>query len=155
MAASAVGGVTGRHRGADLSCGAGTFTFRLAMVAPVLAADSAAPAIAALRAATASAAGLKPITAEARDLARRPMLAADLAKVDAVVFDPPRAGALEQAHEIGRSKVGRVVGVSCNPVTFARDARVLVEAGFTLERLLPVDQFLWSPHVELVGVFSR
>lgn len=155
MAAFAVEAVTGAHRIADLYCGVGTFTFRLAMVAPVLAADSAAPAIAALRAATASAPGLKPITAEARDLARRPMLAQDLAKVDAVVFDPPRAGALEQSHEIARGKVSRVVGVSCNPATFARDARILIDAGFTLDRVLPVDQFLWSPHVELVGVFSR
>ena len=155
MAAFAVEAVTGANRIADLYCGAGAFTFRLAMIAPVLAADSAAPAIAALRAATASAPGLKPITAEVRDLARRPMLAQDLAKVDAVVFDPPRAGAYEQSGEIGRSKVSRVVGVSCNPVTFARDARILIDAGFTLERVLPVDQFLWSPHVELVGVFSR
>lgn len=155
MAAFAVEAVAGANRVADLYCGVGTFTFRLAMVAPVLAADSAAPAIVALRAATASAPGLKPITAEARDLARRPMLAQDLAKVDAVVFDPPRAGAFEQSGEIGRSKVSRVVGVSCNPVTFARDARILIDAGFTLERVLPVDQFLWSPHVELVGVFSR
>jgi len=137
------------------SIAGGTFTFRLAMVAPVLAADSAAPAIAALRAATASAPGLKTITAEARDLVRRPMLAQDLAKIDAVVFDPPRAGALEQSREIARGKVSRVVGVSCNPVTFARDARILIDAGFTLERVLPVDQFLWSPHVELAGVFSR
>ncbi len=155
MAAFAVEAVAGANRIADLYCGVGTFTFRLAMVAPVLAADSAAPAIAALRAATASAPGLKPITAEARDLARRPMLTQDLAKIDAVVFDPPRAGAWEQSGEIARSKVARVVGVSCNPVTFARDARVLIDAGFTLERVLPVDQFLWSPHVELVGVFSR
>lgn len=155
MAAFAVEAVAGANRIADLYCGVGTFTFRLAMAAPVLAADSAAPAITALRAATASAPGLKPITAEARDLARRPMLAQDLAKVDAVVFDPPRAGAYEQSGEIGRSKVAKVVGVSCNPVTFARDAKILIEAGFTLERVLPVDQFLWSPHVELVGVFSR
>ena len=142
MAAFAVEAVAGANRVADLYCGVGAFTFRLAMVAPVLAADSAAPAI-------------KPITAEARDLARRPMLTQDLAKIDAVVFDPPRAGAYEQSGEIARSKVGRVVGVSCNPVTFARDARILIDAGFTLERVLPVDQFLWSPHVELVGVFSR
>jgi 23S rRNA (uracil1939-C5)-methyltransferase len=83
------------------------------------------------------------------------VLSRELAKIDAVVFDPPRAGALEQAGEIARSKVGRVVGVSCNPATFARDARVLIDAGFKLDRVLPVDQFLWSPHVELVGVFSR
>jgi 23S rRNA (uracil1939-C5)-methyltransferase len=145
----------GARRIADLYCGVGTFTFRLAAVAPVLAVDSAPAAVAALRAATASAAGLKPITGEVRDLARRPMLAQDLAKVDTVLFDPPRAGAVEQSGEVGRSKVSRVIGVSCNPTTFARDARILVDAGFTLERVLPVDQFLWSPHVELVGVFSR
>lgn len=155
MAAAACEGVAGARRIADLYCGVGTFTFRLAQIAPVLAVDASAPAIAALRAAIATAPGLKTITAEARDLARRPVLHGELNKIDAVVFDPPRAGALEQTRELALSKVGRVVGVSCNPQTFARDARVLVDAGFTLERVLPVDQFLWSPHVELVGVFSR
>lgn len=155
MADAAVEAVQGAHRIADLYCGVGTFTFRLAAVAPVLAADASAPAIAALRAAMATAPGLKPITPEARDLARRPVLTNELAKIDAVVFDPPRAGALEQVAEIARSKVSRVVGVSCNPQTFARDARVLVDAGFVLETVKPIDQFLWSPHVELVGVFSR
>jgi 23S rRNA (uracil1939-C5)-methyltransferase len=155
MAQFAVEAVSGAARIADLFCGVGTFTFRLAQVGSVLAADSSAPAIAALKAAVGGAPGLKAITAEARDLSRRPILARELAKIDAVVFDPPRAGALEQAQEIARSAVSRVVGVSCNPATFARDARVLVDAGFTLERILPVDQFLWSPHVELVGVFSR
>jgi len=155
IAAVAVEAVQGARRVADLFCGVGTFTFRLAEVAPVLAADASAPAIAALRTAMASAPGLKLITAEARDLARRPVLTGELAKIDAVVFDPPRAGALEQVAEIARSKVARVVGISCNPQTFARDARVLVDAGFVLERVRPIDQFLWSPHVELVGVFSR
>ena len=89
------------------------------------------------------------------DLARRPMLSDEMKKVDVVVFDPPRAGAAEQAGEIARSTAARVIGVSCNPATFARDARTLIDAGFRLERVLPVDQFLWSPHVELVGVFSR
>ena len=155
MAAFAVEAVGGAARIADLFCGVGTFTFRLAQVGTVLAADAAAPAIAALKSAAGRAPGLKTITAEARDLTKRPVLARELARIDAVVFDPPRAGALEQAGEIARSKVGRVVGVSCNPATFARDARVLVDAGFRLDRILPVDQFLWSPHVELVGVFSR
>ena len=155
MARFALEAVSGAARIADLFCGVGTFTFRLAEVGTVLAADSAAPAIAALKSAAGRAPGLKSITAEARDLGKRPVLARELAKIDAVVFDPPRAGALEQAGEIARSKVGRVVGISCNPATFARDARVLVDAGFTLDRVLPVDQFLWSPHVELVGVFSR
>lgn len=155
MADFAVEGVAGAARIADLYCGVGTFTFRLAEVAPVLAADSSAPAIAALKAAQGTAAGLKPITAEARDLVRRPVLSSELAKIDAVVLDPPRAGAAEQAGEIARSKTPRVAYVSCNPATFARDARTLVDAGFTLERVLPVDQFLWSPHIELVGIFTR
>jgi 23S rRNA (uracil1939-C5)-methyltransferase len=155
MADFAAQAVSGAHRLADLYCGVGAFTFRLAAVAPVLAADSSEGAIAALKAGIATAPGLKAITAEARDLVRRPLLAREMAKIDAVVFDPPRAGALEQTREIAESKVSRVVGVSCNPATFARDARVLVDAGFVLERVLPVDQFLWSPHVELVGVFSR
>jgi 23S rRNA (uracil1939-C5)-methyltransferase len=79
----------------------------------------------------------------------------EMKKIDGVLFDPPRAGALDQAGEIARSKVSTVVGVSCNPVTFARDAKLLVAAGFKLERVTPVDQFLWSPHIELVGVFRR
>jgi len=155
MADFAVAAIEGAGRVADLYCGVGAFTFRLARLAQVYAADSSAPAVRALAAACASAPGLKSITAEARDLGRRPLLSAEMKKLDAVVFDPPRAGALEQSGEIARSKVARVVGVSCNPATFARDARVLVDAGFTLERVKPVDQFLWSPHVELVGVFSR
>jgi 23S rRNA (uracil1939-C5)-methyltransferase len=83
------------------------------------------------------------------------MLAEDLRKTDLAVFDPPRAGAIEQTAELARSKLARVIGVSCNPATFARDAAVLIDAGFRLERVLPVDQFLWSPHIELVGVFAR
>ena len=145
----------GAERVADLFCGVGTFTFRLAERARVLAADASAEAIAALSAAVAGAPGLKPIAAEARDLFRRPVLAEELKGVQAVVFDPPRAGASAQAAQIAASRAGRAVGVSCNPATFARDARILVDGGFTLQRVLPVDQFLWSPHVELVGVFSR
>ena len=145
----------GASRIADLYCGVGTFTFRLAEVAPVHAADFTPAAIQALIGALASAPGLKGVTAEARDLVRRPVLAEELKKTDVVVFDPPRAGAAEQAAELARSSVPRVIGVSCNPATFARDARTLVDAGFRLERVLPVDQFLWSAHVELVGVFSR
>jgi 23S rRNA (uracil1939-C5)-methyltransferase len=83
------------------------------------------------------------------------MLAEELKRIDVAVFDPPRAGAAEQAAELARSAVPRVIGVSCNPATFARDARILIDAGFRLARVLPVDQFLWSPHVELVGVFER
>jgi 23S rRNA (uracil1939-C5)-methyltransferase len=145
----------GAHRIADLYCGVGTFTFRLAEIAPVHAADFTPEAVAALTAGLASAPGLKGVTAEARDLVRRPVLADELKKIDVVVFDPPRAGAAEQTAELARSHVARVIGVSCNPATFARDARTLIDAGFHLQRVLPVDQFLWSPHVELVGVFGR
>ncbi|MGI8839328.1 MAG: class I SAM-dependent RNA methyltransferase, partial [Caulobacteraceae bacterium] len=145
----------GARRMADLYCGVGTFTFPLAALAPAIAADASAPSIAALRAAMASAPGLHPIDAQARDLDRRPMLAEEMKKIDLVVFDPPRAGAEAQCAQLARSAVARAIGVSCNPATFARDAAILTGAGFTLERVLPVDQFLWSPHIELVGVFSR
>ncbi len=155
MAALCVEAAQGARSIADLFCGVGTFTFRLAEVAPVLAADASEPAIAALRSAMATAPGIRSITAEARDLFRRPVSAEELRKVEAVVFDPPRAGAQAQTAEIARSDASVVAGVSCNPSTFARDARMLVDAGFRLERVTPVDQFLWSPHIELVGIFRR
>lgn len=155
MAAFVAAEAAGAARIADLYCGVGTFTFRLAGIAPVYAADFAPEAIRALSAAMAGAPGLHGVTAEARDLVRRPMLAEELKKTDLAVFDPPRAGAAEQTAELARSGVARVIAVSCNPATFARDARTLIDAGFVLDRVLPVDQFLWSPHIELVGVFSR
>jgi 23S rRNA (uracil1939-C5)-methyltransferase len=140
---------------ADLYCGVGAFALRLAETAAVAAFDIAAPAVAALKAAHGAAPGQRAVAAEARDLVRRPVLAAQLDRLEAAVIDPPRAGAAEQHRELARSKLARVAGVSCNPTTFARDARILTDAGFTLARVLPVDQFLWSPHVELVGVFER
>ena len=156
MVERAVAAVRGAKRIADLFCGAGTFTFPLAEVAPVLAADSSAGAIAGLKAGAGTAQGLKGIDAQARDLFRRPLSPHDLKGIEAIVFDPPRAGALEQTQQFaGTKSVSVVVGVSCNPTTFARDARVLIDAGFVLERVTPVDQFLWSTHVELVGVFRR
>jgi 23S rRNA (uracil1939-C5)-methyltransferase len=145
----------GATRIADLYCGVGTFTFRLADIAPTHAADASPEAVGALTAALASAPGLKGVTTEARDLARRPLLVHDLRHTDVAVFDPPRAGAAEQARELAASGVARVIGVSCNPATFARDARTLIDTGFRLDRVLPVDQVLWSPHIELVGVFDR
>lgn len=155
MTAFVAQSAAGATRIADLYCGVGTFTFRLAEIAPVHAADFAPEAVAALGAVLASLPGLHAVTPEARDLVRRPVLAEELRKTDVVVFDPPRAGAAEQTAQLARSSVPRVIGVSCNPATFARDARMLIDAGFRLERVLPVDQFLWSPHVELVGVFQR
>ena len=155
MVERAVAAVRGAKKIADLFCGAGTFSFPLATVAPVLAADASAAGIAALKAGMKTARGIKPITAEARDLFRRPLSPYDLKGCDAVVFDPPRAGAAEQTAQIAQTKAEVVVGVSCNPTTFARDARILIDAGFRLERVTPVDQFLWSAHVELVGIFHR
>lgn len=155
MVSRAVDAVRGARKIADLFCGAGTFTFPLATVAPVIAADASKAGIEALKAGVRSAKGLKAITAEARDLFRRPLTPFDLKGCDAVVFDPPRAGAVEQTAQIAGTKAAVVVGVSCNPQTFARDARVLIDAGFRLERATPVDQFLWSAHVELVGIFRR
>lgn len=155
MTSRAVAAVKGAKKVADLFCGAGTFTFPLAAVAPVLAADASAAGVAALKAGVSSTQGLRPITAEARDLFRRPLSPFDLKGCDAIVFDPPRAGAIDQTAQIAGTKAAVVVGVSCNPQTFARDARVLINAGFRLETVTPVDQFLWSAHVELVGIFRR
>jgi 23S rRNA (uracil1939-C5)-methyltransferase len=99
--------------------------------------------------------GLKALQAMTRDLFREPVSAMEMKGCDLIVFDPPRAGGLEQAREIAASGAARVVGISCNPTTFARDARVLVDAGWRLEHVTPVDQFLWSSHIELIGVFGR
>lgn len=154
-----IGLVTGALKGAskiaDLFCGVGTFSFPLAEQASLYAADSTAPAIAALKSAVGKTPGLKSIQAEVRDLFRRPLMASEMTGLDAVVFDPPRAGAEAQTREIAQSKVERVIGISCNPQTFARDAKILIEAGFTLEKVTPIDQFLWSSHIELVAVFTR
>lgn len=155
MTSRAVEAVRGAKKVADLFCGAGAFTFPLAAVAGVLAADASAEGIAALKAGVGTTPGLRSITAEARDLFRRPLSPFDLKGREAIVFDPPRAGAAEQTAQIAGTKAAVVVGVSCNPVTFARDARVLIDAGFRLERVTPIDQFLWSAHVELVGIFKR
>src|SRR5207248_2669016 len=122
--------------------------------ARVHAVDGSAPAVAALAAAKRRA-GADRLTVEERDLEKRPLGAAELAPYDAVVFDPPRAGARAQTAALAASRVPRIVAVSCNPATFARDARILVEAGYSLERVQPIDQFLWSAHVELTATFQR
>ena len=139
---------------ADLFAGVGPFALRLAEGAKVMAADNDEDAVAALRAA-AKTPRLKPITVERRDLFQRPFLARELAGLDAVVFDPPRQGAEKQARALAASQVPIVIAVSCNPATFARDARILAEGGYRLTRVTPVDQFLYSAHVELVARFER
>jgi 23S rRNA (uracil1939-C5)-methyltransferase len=139
---------------ADLFAGVGPFALRLAERAKVMAADNDADAVAALTEA-AKTPRLKPIVAERRDLYQRPFLARELARLDAVVFDPPRQGAERQARELAASAAPIVVAVSCNPATFARDARILVDGGYRLTRVTPVDQFLYSAHVELVALFEK
>lgn len=139
----------------DLFCGVGPFALRLAAKARVTAFDSDAGAIASLQKAAASARGLKPIAASARDLFRRPLVPQELRDVDAVVFDPPRQGAEAQSRQLAASKVPVIVGVSCNITTFARDARILIDGGYKIETVTPVDQFRHTPHVELVAHFVR
>jgi 23S rRNA (uracil1939-C5)-methyltransferase len=146
---------TDARKVADLFCGVGPFALRLAERARIVAADSDADAIAALAAAARGTQGLKPIDAHARDLFRRPLATFELKGLDAVVFDPPRQGAQAQASALAAAAVPIVVAVSCNPATFARDARILVGGGYRLVRVTPVDQFLYSAHVELVARFER
>jgi 23S rRNA (uracil1939-C5)-methyltransferase len=140
---------------ADLFAGVGPFALRLAERARVVAIDSDKDAIAALARAAAATQGLKPIDAQARDLFRRPLAAVELKGFDTVVFDPPRQGAEAQARALAASTVPRVVAVSCNAATFARDARILADGGYRLARVTPVDQFLYSPHVEIVALLER
>jgi 23S rRNA (uracil1939-C5)-methyltransferase len=139
----------------DLFSGIGPFALRLAEVARVHAYDSEETAITALRKAAQTTKGLKVVETTSRDLFRRPLLAQELREVDAVVFDPPRQGAQAQAREIAMSRVPIVVAVSCNPLTFARDARLLIDGGYRLVRVEPIDQFRHTPHVELVALFTR
>jgi 23S rRNA (uracil1939-C5)-methyltransferase len=139
----------------DLFAGSGTFALPLAERAEVHAVEGSAAALVALDAAWRRTPGLRRITTEARDLVRRRLHAADLAGYDAVVIDPPRAGAEAQARALAAARPARVAAISCNPVTFARDAALLAEGGLALRWLRVVDQFRWSPHIELVAAFSR
>jgi 23S rRNA (uracil1939-C5)-methyltransferase len=153
LVAAVIDAAGGARRIADLFCGLGTFALPLSARAKLLAADAAGPAIAALTAAARQ--HQRPIETAHRDLFRRPFTAAELAGFDAVVFDPPRAGAEAQSRALSASKVPVVVAVSCNPSTFARDAALLVAGGYRLERIWPVAQFRWSTHVELVAKLVR
>jgi 23S rRNA (uracil1939-C5)-methyltransferase len=139
----------------DLFCGMGTFTFPLAQRAPVLAVDGDKSAITALANAANRTPGLKPIETRLRDLFREPLSVKELQGFDAAVFDPPRAGAATQATALAASGVKVIAAVSCAPATLARDARILIDGGFTLERVTPIDQFLYSPHIEAVAIFRR
>ena len=140
---------------ADLFCGTGPFALRLAEHATILAADSEAAALDALGRAAKATPGLKPVTLLRRDLFRRPLVAAELKGYDAVVFDPPRQGAQAQARELAASAVPLVIAVSCSASSFARDARLLIDGGYRLTAVTPVDQFRYTPHVEIVAKFQR
>jgi 23S rRNA (uracil1939-C5)-methyltransferase len=160
-AEAAMAGLVAEHlvkakRVADLFAGIGTFALRLARASEVHAVEGDAPALAALDRAFRFASGLKKVTVEKRDLYVRPVTFKELdAAFDGVVFDPPRAGAEAQAVQIARSQVRLVAAVSCNPLTLARDLEILIAGGYQLRQVVPVDQFLWSPHLEAVALLEK
>ena len=159
-AEQAMAGLVGQHlsrakKVADLFAGCGSFALRLAAKSEVHAVEGDAPALAALDHAFRFASGLKRVTSERRDLFRRPLTFKELNGFDGLIFDPPRAGAEDQSKQIARSDVPLVAAVSCNPVTLARDLRVLIDGGYTLRSVTPIDQFLWSPHVEAVALLEK
>ncbi|MCJ2050758.1 class I SAM-dependent RNA methyltransferase [Methylobacterium sp. J-070] len=143
------------RRVADLFAGCGPLTLAMARIAAVHAVESDAAALAGLVRSARAATGLRAVTGERRDLFRRPLLPLELDAFDAVVFDPPRAGAEAQARQLAASRLPLVIGVACDAGTFARDAATLVAGGYRLETVTPVDQFRHAGHVEMVGVFRR
>ncbi|CDX34825.1 putative enzyme [Mesorhizobium sp. ORS 3359] len=159
-AEQAMAGLVGQHlsrakRVADLFAGCGSFALRLAAKSEVHAVEGEAAALAALDRAYRFATGLKRVTSERRDLFRRPLTFKELNTFDGLVFDPPRAGAEDQSKQIARSDAPLVAAVSCNPVTLARDLRILLDGGYTLKSVTPIDQFLWSSHVEAVALLEK
>jgi 23S rRNA (uracil1939-C5)-methyltransferase len=138
---------------ADLFCGVGPFALRLAAKSRISAFDSDAGAVTALQKAATATSGLKPVKAAVRDLFRRPLMPQELRDYDTIVFDPPRQGAQAQVTQLAASKIAVVVAVSCNVATFARDARILIDGGYRIEGVTPVDQFRHTAHVELVARF--
>jgi 23S rRNA (uracil1939-C5)-methyltransferase len=155
MAELVVSHVGKSKRIADLFAGSGTFTLRLAGIGRVHAAESDGKALEALDLAARNTQGLKPVTTERRDLFRRPLMTSEFKYIDAVVFDPPRAGAEAQVKELARSAVKKIVAVSCNPLTLARDLAILVEGGYRIKQVTPIDQFLWTSHVEVVVALEK
>jgi 23S rRNA (uracil1939-C5)-methyltransferase len=155
LADGAATALAGAKRVVDLFCGAGAFALRLAHDHEVFAVDSDAAAVAALLRAAGAASGLRAVHAETRDLFRRPLAGAELARFDAVLFDPPRAGAEAQARALAAGGPPLVVAISCNADSFARDARVLIGGGYEIGPVAALDQFRFSPHVELLAAFRR
>jgi 23S rRNA (uracil1939-C5)-methyltransferase len=140
---------------ADLFSGVGAFALRLAKGTEIHAVEADAASLSALDRGFRFGSGLKRVTTERRDLFVRPVTAKELNAFDGIVFDPPRAGAEAQSRQIAKSDVLLVAAISCNPATLARDLTILIEAGYTLQRVVPIDQFLWSPHVEAVALLTR
>lgn len=139
----------------DLFAGCGTFTLHAAQFAAVHAVEGDQEMIASLDKAWRNSTGLKTITSQSRNLFHRPLLPDELKKFDAAIIDPPRAGALAQTKELAKSTIKRIAFISCNPATFARDAKILCHAGFNLDWIQVVDQFRWSTHIELAAQFTR
>lgn len=155
LIAAAVAGIEGAERVIDLFAGCGTLSLPMSRHAHVHAVEGEAPMLDALEQGWRRASGLKRVTTERRDLFRDPVQSGDLARFDAIVLDPPRAGAAAQVAQIPDSGVERLTYISCNPVSFARDARVLTTAGYAIGQVQVIDQFRWSPHVELAAQFSK
>jgi 23S rRNA (uracil1939-C5)-methyltransferase len=155
MADLVTGHLHGARQVADLFAGSGTFALRLAKGAAVHAVESEPAPLAALDRAARFATGLRTVTTERRDLFRRPLTMKELDRFDGLVFDPPRAGAEDQSRQIARSSIPKVAAVSCNPVTLARDLSILTEGGYRVVSVTPIDQFLWSPHVEAVALLEK
>ncbi len=156
LARLALDGLAGAERVVDLFSGIGTFALRAAAHAEIVAAEADEEMLLALKKAADGAGGaLKQVQILRRDLLRTPLSSLEMKKFDAAIIDPPRSGARLQAEQIARAPIRRVAYVSCDPASFARDVKVLIEHGFSLTRVTPVDQFRWSPHVEVVGALER
>ncbi len=156
LARLAMDALGGANRVIDLFSGIGTFALRAAEFAEVLAVESDSEMLLALKRAADGAGGaLKEVTTLRRDLLRTPLSSLEMKRFDAAVIDPPRSGARLQAEQLARAPIRKLAYVSCDPASFARDLKVLIEHGFTLTRITPVDQFRWSPHIEVVGALER
>ncbi len=155
LTTAAIGIVENAQRVVDLFAGLGTFALPLSVGCEVHAVEGDAAMMSALENGWRGANGLRRVTTEARDLFRRPLMPDELARFDAAVIDPPRAGAEAQIAQLAQAQIPRIAHVSCNPVTFARDAKTLILSGYSLDFVQVVDQFRWSPHVELAASFTK
>src|SRR6202023_1063830 len=155
LARLALASCAGAKSVADLFSGIGPFALRLAESARGVAVDADQAALSALQDAAAATAGLKPVEVARRDLFQNPFVNEDLDGFDAVLFDPPREGAQAQSRALATSDIPVIVAVSCNPATFARDMRFLLDGGYRLPAVAPVDQFRYSAHVEIVARLTK